>query len=101
MKKFAMFLMVLMMMMVCEGYAEQYILVGVVVEFDFENDLVIVEDCTGEQWAFEGIEDWWYNDLAGMLMDDNGTKIIYDDIILLVTYCGNIEQWNIKEVRVI
>ena len=99
MKKIILILIIIMILTICEGYTENYILISMVVDFDFKNNLVIVEDCTGEQWAFEGIEDWWYNDLAGILMDDNNTEIIYDDIILLVTYCGNIEQWNIKEVR--
>lgn len=101
MKKFVLILMIIMITMVCEGYAENYVLVGMVVDLDFENDLVTVEDCTGELWQFEGIEDWWYGDFAGMIMDDSGTKIIYDDIILQVTYCGNINQWNTTEVRAI
>ena len=101
MKKIALILLVIMTIMVCEGYAENYVLVGMVVDLDFENNLVTVEDCTGELWQFEGIEDWWYGDFAGMIMDDNGTKIIYDDIILQVAYCGNINQWNAMEVRAI
>lgn len=71
-----------------------YVLVGVVNDLDFDNNLVIVVDCTGEEWAFEGIEDWCRGDIVGMLMSDNGTEIIYDDIILATFYNGYMEGWE-------
>ena len=61
---------------------------GIVIEIDEENDLVMVEDFNGDIWIFEGIEDWFIGDICAMMMDDNGTDTIYDDIIVSVRYRG-------------
>lgn len=69
----------------------QYARTGFVVELDRENDIVVVEDWAGLTWEFYGIEDWEVNDIASMLMNDNGTpENIYDDEILSVRYGGQI-----------
>lgn len=57
-----------------------------VVEIDHENDLVIMVDSNGFEWAWEGIEDWQIGDCASMLMDNNGTAEIFDDVILSMNY---------------
>lgn len=57
-----------------------------VVELDRENDLVILVDANGFEWAWEGIEDWQIDDCASMLMDNNGTAEIFDDVILSMNY---------------
>lgn len=57
-----------------------------VVELDCENDLVILVDANGFEWAWEGIEDWQIGDCASMLMDSNGTAEIFDDVILSMNY---------------
>lgn len=71
--------------------SELYPACGIVVEIDEENDLVMVEDFNGDIWIFEGIEDWFIGDICAMMMDDNGTDTIYDDIIVSVRYCGWVE----------
>jgi hypothetical protein len=68
--------------------AEIYPAVGVVTDLDYENDLVIFEDCNQDLWIFEGIEDWDIGDIGALLMDDMETESIYDDTILLVRYAG-------------
>lgn len=57
-----------------------------VVELDDENDLVVLVDANGFEWAWEGIEDWQVGDCASLLMNDNGTAEIFDDIILSMHY---------------
>lgn len=51
-------------------------------------DTVFVEDSVGNIWSFEGAEDWETGDRAAMIMDDNGTKQIYDDAIMQIRYIG-------------
>lgn len=57
-----------------------------VVELDRENNLMILVDANGFEWAWEGIEDWQIGDCASMLMDNNGTAEIFDDVILSMNY---------------
>ena len=62
---------------------------GVVVEVNYDEGTVAVEDGADQVWVFEGCEDWMEGDLAAMIMDDNGTPdSIYDDVILDVLYGG-------------
>ena len=68
--------------------AEIYPAVGVVTDLDYENDLVIFEDCNQDLWIFEGIEDWDIGDIGALLMDDMETESIYDDMILSARYAG-------------
>ena len=63
---------------------------GMVVEINRENGEVIVKDFNGNLWAFEGNEDWLEGDICAMIMSDEGTPSIYDDVIIQARYCG----WN-------
>ena len=65
-----------------------YPMTGIVVEVNYDEDIVAVEDFNGNIWEFYGCEDWAEGDIASMLMYDNGTEIIYDDEIVSVRYCG-------------
>lgn len=66
--------------------AEYYTLTTCVVELDRENDVVTVEDSTGNHWEFYGVEDWQIGDCASLLMWDNGTESIFDDEIYKAKY---------------
>lgn len=68
--------------------ASLYPTVCVVTDLDYENDLVIIEDCTGNLWVFEGIEDWDLGDIVGLIMNDMETPTIEDDEIVMMRYCG-------------
>lgn len=61
---------------------------AVVTEVDKANDLVTVEDSTGNTWQFNGTEDWEFADTCSMLMDSKGTKSVANDEIIQVTYCA-------------
>ncbi len=63
-----------------------YPLSAVVVSLDEENDIVAVEDCVGFVWEFTGIEDWSVGDGCSMIMNNNGTNVIFDDEIVVVHY---------------
>lgn len=74
--------------------ADSYALTTKVVELDRENDVVVCEDFNGNLWEFYGCEDWQIDDIASLLMDDNGTPTIYDDEIVSARYNGTFEGWN-------
>lgn len=57
-----------------------------------ENDTVTVEDTTGNLWSFNGAEDWEINDTCALIMDDNSTKDIHDDVIISTRYQGRISD---------
>lgn len=69
---------------------KQYPTCGTVTEINRENGKVVVKDFNGNLWAFEGSEDWIEGDICAMIMSDEGTPEIYDDVIVQVRYCG----WN-------
>ena len=86
--------LVMMAMMLCGCSApkgEQYAMTTVVVELDENNDEVICIDFNGNEWVFEGVEDWTIGDIASMVMNDCGTPIVYDDEIVSVKYGGWID----------
>lgn len=68
-----------------------YPLCGIVIEVNYAEDYIAIEDFTGNVWEWEGAEDWHEGDIAAMIMHDNNTEIIYDDIIMDITYNGWVE----------
>ncbi len=63
---------------------------AVVIATDEATDTVTVKDSIGFTWDFAGVEDWAVGDGVNMLMDNNGTPQIADDIILQAIYY----RWN-------
>ena len=57
-----------------------------IVEIDRNADVVTCEDYNGNLWEFTGCEDWYVGDLCNLVMFDNNTAEIYDDIILRTIY---------------
>lgn len=62
-----------------------------VVDFDYEADMVYAIDGVGHIWSFYGIEDWAVGDWASILLYDNNTRDIRDDVIIKITYGGIFE----------
>lgn len=65
-----------------------YAKTAIIYDFDYENDTVYISDSNGEAWSFTGIEDYQIGDYVSMIMYDNDTSSIYDDIIISVRYSG-------------
>jgi hypothetical protein len=63
-------------------YPQTYI----ITEIDKANDLVTIETCTGYEYQFYGIEDYYEGDLVSCIMCTNGTETITDDMILTHRY---------------
>lgn len=72
--------------------ADVYPMTAKVISVDYAEDVVLVQDYNGFIFAFEGCEDWFEGDGASMVMDDNGTEDITDDVILMAHYCG----WDLE-----
>ena len=70
-----------------------YSLSTIVTDLDRERDIVTVEELDGSNvWTFYGVEDWEINDICSLTMFNNNTPKIYDDIIIGITYGGNLEM---------
>lgn len=59
---------------------------------EVNDDTVTVEDSNGNLWSFNGAEDWKINDSCALIMDDNNTKDIRDDVIISTRYQGRMES---------
>ena len=76
------------------AWADVYPCSFLVEELDYDVDAVTFSDMLGEQWLWQGCEDWQVNDLAAAIMDDNGTpQTVYDDVIVKVYYQTNVDNW--------
>ena len=74
-----------------------YAKVAVVDSIDEENDIAYMAIPFKDGvflYAWQGIEDNEVGDVVGMLMYDNDTLYIMDDVILSITYSG----WNVAEL---
>ena len=57
-----------------------------VVSLDYTADTVTVEQANGTMWTFQGCDDWELNDNCNLIMNDNGTPEVYDDLIVDYRY---------------
>lgn len=68
---------------------ESYAKSTIVININYDDDLVTVQDFSGNTWQFFGCEDWAEGDICALIMDNNGTSdTIYDDFITNTNYCG-------------
>lgn len=65
-----------------------------VISVDNYENLVTIKDFNGNIWQFYGAEDWIENDICSAIMDNRGTKSIFDDEVISVRYSGWIENPN-------
>ena len=85
------FTMCLIVSAQAEGQHELYPTAGIVRNVDHFADMIYIVTFDGQEWAYEGAEDWAIGDIIAMLMDDMGTELIYDDEIVTVNYLGWVE----------
>ena len=61
---------------------------------------IVVTDFNGNDWIYETDDEWEIGDYCSMIMSDNGTESIYDDIIVNVRYNGYLQgKWADKIER--
>jgi len=63
---------------------------GIVINVNYDADVVTVEDASGFIWQFYGCDDWVIDDVASLILwDRNGTPdTILDDEIISARYAG-------------
>lgn len=61
---------------------------GTVIAVNLAEDTVTFTDQRGDVWSFYGAEDWMEGDRIAVIMDDNGTPGISDDLVLAARYEG-------------
>lgn len=74
--------------------AEMYPQTFIVSTTDTAQDALVLVDSAGNEWVWFGIEDYDVGDIVAAIMNDNSTKIIYDDIIITMRYTGYAEGWE-------
>lgn len=75
-----------------EFESNSYPTCGIVIEVNLEEDYILIKDFSDNLWMMSDCEDWAVNDLIAMIMYDNNTSIIFDDIIIDAKYCESIES---------
>lgn len=69
-----------------------YALTAIVINVDYENDIVSAQDYNGNVWTFEGAADWMKDDCVSMVISDRGTDKIFDDRVVSVRF----NSWNLS-----
>ena len=84
---------ILMGIVACAS-AEQYPQAFVVDLINYEQDFMVLVDFNGNEWIWQGIEDFDCGDIVAAIMEERGTPTIYDDEIVMIRYAGYMEGWN-------
>ena len=64
---------------------------------DEPDEDVVVTMKNGNMFAFGNVDgDWQVGDIVSILFDDNGTEIVYDDIIISYRYSGWISDSELQ-----
>ena len=71
-----------------------YPMTTVVDKCDTQTDKIFFRDTNGNRWCEKEIEDWCEGDLAALLMFNNFTEDISDDIILGARYNGSLSDFQ-------
>jgi len=89
MKKLVAIIIILVSLGSTAQAVEIYPRCGIIVDFDYDTDIVVVEDSVGFIWEFYGIEDYCIGDLVIMTLCNVGEpEYIIDDEIIEVVYGG-------------
>ena len=57
-----------------------------VTNVDHDTHIVTCRDFNGHEWQFDEDDEWHKGDLCNLVMFDNGTEEIYDDVIIGAYY---------------
>ena len=93
------FALILVLVALCGvATAELYPETARIVELNYEEDIVTVETFNGFLYSFYGCEDYSMGDGVALIMDDNGTAKVFDDVIVMAQYCGwKLINWYLGE----
>lgn len=60
----------------------------IIIEVNYYEDIVTMVDGGGHIWIMEGVEDYNVYDLVSVMMCDNYTEYVTDDVIMTAFYAG-------------
>ena len=69
-------------------YDRLYSHMAIITEISVEEDIVIMVDAAGMVWIMEGVEDYTVGDFVSMIMFDNYSASVKDDMIVEARYAG-------------
>jgi len=84
---------ILMGVVACAS-AEQYPQTFVVDLINHGQNYMVLVDFNGNEWIWEGVEDFDCGDIVAAIMEERGTPTIYDDEIIMIRYAGYMEGWE-------
>ena len=84
---------ILMGIVACAS-AEIYPQTFVVDLVNHEQNYMVLVDYNGNEWIYEGVEDFNCGDIVAAIMEERGTPTIYDDEIVMIRYAGYMEGWE-------
>lgn len=88
-----MVIMILVALLVCGvASAEIYPMAFSVIDVNHAEDVVVLLDGNGDEWIWEGAEDWMIGDVAAAIVEDNNTGCVHDDELVTLRYCGYIRE---------
>lgn len=67
---------------------------AIVTEVNYHDDYIVLLDLNGDEWLYDGAEDWLVGDFVAMMMWNNDTLDIYDDEIISIRYEGYCDDWD-------
>ena len=71
-----------------------YPMTAIITEILENENTVIIKNYNGQEWTFKGVEDWIVGDVCALIMDNQNTPEIKDDVIVEVRYSGYFEGWD-------
>lgn len=76
------------------AHAEIYPQTFIVDSINHAQNYIVLVDFNGNEWIWEGVEDFECGDIVAAIMAERGTPTIYDDEIIMIKYAGYIEGWQ-------
>jgi len=69
---------------------------GIITNIDSNDNSLVIEDLTGNEWVFDDMPNWQLGDVVIIKFNTNHTIMIEDDEIISIEYCGHYDNFNIK-----
>ena len=82
---------ILMGIVACAEIYPQTFVVDLV---NHEQNFMVLVDFNGNEWVYNGVEDFDCGDIVAAIMEECGTPTIYDDEIVMIRYVGYMEGWQ-------
>lgn len=69
---------------------------GIITNIDSNDNSLVIEDLTGNEWVLDDMPNWQLGDVVIIKFNTNHTIMIEDDEIISIEYCGHYDNFNIE-----